>query len=64
MMDAASERQVGALAASDIKAVGILEDVRVPIGRAEKQDEVVAFAQCSPVHLTISEHASKIRLHR
>ena len=52
------------LAASDIKAVGILEDVRIPVGRTEKQDDVVAFAQCKPVHLAIGEHAPEIRLYR
>ena len=62
MMDAASERQVGALAASHIKAVGILEDVRIPAGRAERQDDVVAFSQCKPVHLAIREHAPEVRL--
>ena len=50
MVDAASERQVRALAASDIQTVGILEDVRIPVGRAEKQDDVVTFARKRPVH--------------
>ena len=43
MVDAASERQVGALAASDIEAVGILEDGRIAVGRTAKQDD--AYSQ-------------------
>ena len=42
MVDTAYERQMGALAAADIQTVGILEDVRVPVDRAEKRDEALS----------------------
>ena len=42
VMDPAPERQVRAVAPADIEPVGVVEHVRVPVGRAEKDDDVVA----------------------
>ena len=44
VVDAAPERQVRTVSAADIEPVGIVEHVRVPVGRAEQDDDVVALS--------------------
>ena len=64
MVDPAPERDVGPGVAPDIEPVRILEHVRIPVGRAQKEHDVVAFPQRNAAHLAVGEHAPKIRLHR
>ena len=64
MVDPAPEREVPALAAIDVEAVRIDEHVRIPVGRAQKEHDVVAFPQPEAVHLAVREHTPKVHLHR
>ena len=64
MVDAAPEREVGVRVAPDIEPVRIVERVRIPVARAEQDEDVVAPAQRESVHLAIGKHAHLRGLYR
>ena len=64
MVDPAPEREVPTLAAIDVEPVRIDEHVWIPVGRAQKEHDVVAFPQPEAVHLAVREHTPKIGLRR
>ncbi len=44
MVDPAPEREVRTLVAINIEPVRILEHVRIPVGCAQKKDDIVTFS--------------------
>ena len=64
IMDAPAQGQVGTLGTADVEAVGMVEGLRVAIGGADQEDDVVLPAQFEPVHLAVREGAAEERLGR
>ena len=64
VVDAAPEREVGIVRAADIEPVGRLEHVRVPVGGADQDGDVVARADLEPVHRAVGPRAPDGRLRR
>ena len=63
-MDAAPEREVGIVRAADIEPVGRLEHVRVPVGGADRDGDVVARADLEAARRGAGAHAPRGHLYR
>ncbi len=63
-MDAAPKREVGTVRAADIEPVGLVEHVRVAVGGADQDGEVVAGADLEPVHRAVGTRTPDGDLHR
>ena len=64
VVDAPPEGQVGALGAADIEAVWVFERIRVAVGSADQDNDVVPFPHLGPVHLAVRKRAPERRLRR
>ena len=64
MMDAAAECQVVAFPSLEIEPIRIFEYIRIPVGRAEQDDDILALTHGETVHFAVLERAPHTHLDR